>query len=841
MLATASRFAFRELRGGLKGFRVFLACLALGVAAIAGVGSLASAIEAGLKADGRVLLGGDVDIRLVHVAADSEKVDWLRDNSAALSHIVEMRAMAIRADGAERRLVEMKAVDQAYPLNGALVLRDGVEMSALEQRDGVWGLIAAPQLAERLHLTIGDRVKIGEAQFEYRGDFLEEPDKGTQAFNLGPRVFISIDALPETDLEQPGSLIRYHYRVLLPPQTAVADWVEALNTQFPDAGWRVRALDDAAPNIQRFVDRVGLFMTLVGLTALLVGGVGVGNAVRAFLNQRTGTIATLKCLGAPSSTIFATYLMQVGVLAVVGIVLGLLLGGVGPSFVVPMLADKLPVEARVGFYPMPLLLAAGFGLLTTLVFALWPLARASSVPAATLFRDLLNPVTARPGPKMALFLAASAIGLVGLAVLSADQPVVALAFTGGAVATLLAFRGAAWAAMVVARKLPRPRDTRIALALANLHRPGAPTGGIVVSLGLGLTVLIAVAMIEGNLSRQVSETFRGEAPGYFFIDIQPDQIDGFRETLDGFDGLQRYDTVPMLRGRIVALDGVPVEEITPHPDVAWMLRGDRGITWSATPPERGSEIVEGEWWSADYADTARTLVSFDAEAAGHFGLEIGDSVTVNVLGREIEAEIANLRTIDWTSLGINFVMVFSPGLLESAPQMYLATAYLDPDREVTLERAVTDLYPNVSAIRVKEVLEGVDKILRDLGTAVTAIAAIAIVAGVLVLAGAVAAGHSRRIYESVVLKVLGATRRDILVAYLLEFGLLGLLTALIAGVVGGVAAYVVIEEVMQADWIFVPEAAALTVVVALAATISLGFAGTWSALGKKAAPLLRNE
>jgi putative ABC transport system permease protein len=841
VLATASRFAFRELRGGLKGFRVFLACLALGVAAIAGVGSLASAIEAGLKADGRVLLGGDVDIRLVHVAADSEKVDWLRDNSAALSHIVEMRAMAIRADGAERRLVEMKAVDQAYPLNGALVLRDGVEMSALEQRDGVWGLIAAPQLAERLRLTIGDRVKIGEAEFEYRGDFLEEPDKGTQAFNLGPRVFISIDALPETDLEQPGSLIRYHYRVLLPPQTVVADWVEALNTQFPNAGWRVRALDDAAPNIQRFVDRVGLFMTLVGLTALLVGGVGVGNAVRAFLNQRTGTIATLKCLGAPSSTIFATYLIQVGVLAVVGIVLGLLLGGVGPSFVVPMLADKLPVEARVGFYPLPLLLAAGFGLLTTLVFALWPLARASSVPAATLFRDLLNPVTARPGPKMALFLAASAIGLVGLAVLSADQPVVALAFTGGAVATLLAFRGAAWAAMVLARKLPRPRDTRITLALANLHRPGAPTGGIVVSLGLGLTVLIAVAMIEGNLSRQVSETFRGEAPGYFFIDIQPDQIDGFRETLDGFDGLQRYDTVPMLRGRIVALDGVPVEEITPHPDVAWMLRGDRGITWSATPPERGSEIVEGQWWPEDYADTARTLVSFDAEAAGHFGLEIGDSVTVNVLGREIEAEIANLRSIDWTSLGINFVMVFSPGLLESAPQMYLATAYLDPDREVTLERTVTDLYPNVSAIRVKEVLEGVDKILRDLGTAVTAIAAIAIVAGVLVLAGAVAAGHSRRIYESVVLKVLGATRRDILVAYLLEFGLLGLLTALIAGVVGGVAAYVVIEEVMQADWIFVPEAAALTVVVALAATISLGFAGTWSALGKKAAPLLRNE
>lgn len=297
----------------------------------------------------------------------------------------------------------------------------------------------------------------------------------------------------------------------------------------------------------------------------------------------------------------------------------------------------------------------------------------------------------------------------------------------------------------------------------------------------------------------------------------------------------------MLRGRIVALDGVPVEEIDPHPEVAWMLRGDRGITWSTAPPTEGSEVVRGEWWDEDYADMSRTLVSFDAEAAEYFGLQIGDTLSVNVLGREVTAEIANLREIDWTSLGINFIMIFSPGLIQSAPQMHIATAYLDPTREVALERAVTDAFPNVSAIRVKEVLEGVEQILRDLSAAVTAIAAIAIAAGVLVLAGAVAAGHSRRIYESVVLKVLGATRRDVLIAYLMEFGLLGLATAVIAGVVGSAAAFVVIDVVMQAEWIFVPEAALLTVAVALAATVSLGFAGTWAALGRKAAPLLRNE
>jgi putative ABC transport system permease protein len=842
MLSLATRFALRELRGGLKGFRVFLACLALGVAAIAGVGSLASAIEAGLKADGRLLLGGDVDIRTTHQPIAESELSWLRDNAEAVSQVVQMRAMAIREDGAERRLVELKAVDNAYPLYGSLTLSEGASLDALRDAEGpVWPMIAAPQLAERLNLDEGGRVTIGEATFALAGIVEEEPDRSTQAFNLGPRILIPLAALPATELEQPGSLIRYYYRIALAPGTDVGTWIGQLRDRFPDAAWRIRAMDDAAPNIQRFVDRVGLFMTLVGLTALLVGGVGVGNAVRAFLTQRTPTIATLKCLGAPSGTIFAVYLIQVGILALAGIAIGLLIGGLGPSLAIPLLGDTLPVEARTGFYAMPLLLAAGFGILTTLVFALWPLARASSVPAATLFRDMLNPVMARPGPKMAAALVFCSLGLIGLAVLSADQPIIAVAFVGGAVATLAAFRFAAWGAMALAKRMPRPRDSRVALALANLHRPGAPTGGVVVSLGLGLTVLIAVAMIEGNLSRQVSDTFRGEAPGYYFIDIQPDQIGEFRTLMDDFDGVDRYETVPMLRGRIVALDGVPVEEIDPHPEVAWMLRGDRGITWSKTPPTEGSEVVRGDWWSQDYSDMSRTLVSFDAEAAQYFGLEIGDTLTVNVLGREVTAEIANLREIDWTSLGINFIMIFSPGMIQNAPQMHLATAYLDPEREVALERAVTDAFPNVSAIRVKEVLEGVEKILRDLSTAVTAIAAIAIAAGVLVLAGAVAAGHSRRIYESVVLKVLGATRKDVLIAYLLEFGLLGLATAVIAGVVGGAAAFVVIEIVMQAEWIFVPEAALLTVGVALAATVSLGFAGTWAALGRKAAPLLRNE
>lgn len=836
----AVRLARRELRGGIKGFRIFLACLAMGVAAIAGVGSLSTAILEGLRADARILLGGEVDLRLTHRRAEPAQIAWLTDNSAELSEIVEMRAMAVTEDRADRRLVELKAVDGNYPLFGAVALEAGGDLQdALGEANGRWGAAVGPRLMSRLNLSLGDTVRIGDQSFEIRAIVRSEPDTGTQAFNLGPRLFIAFDALDSTGLVQPGSLTRYHYRIRLPEAEPAAAWADRARQAFPDAGWRIRDLNHAAPNIQRFVDRVTLFLTLVGLTALLVGGVGVGNAVRSFLASRTGTIATLKCLGAPSRLIFTTYLLQVLTLGLGGIAAGLAIGAGAPMVAAPLLRDRLPVEARMDLYAEPLLLAAAFGLLVTFIFALLPLARAQTVPAATLFRDVLTPVTTRPGPRVVAALIAGALVLGMLAVASAEDWRISALFVAGAAATLAAFRLAAEGVMRLARRLPRPRTFKLRLAVTNLHRPGAPTGSVVVSLGLGLTVLVTVALIEGNLSDQLNRTLRGEAPGFYFIDIQPNQVEAFDALVSDFPTVTKTDRVSMLRGRIVALAGVPVDQIAPDPDFAWILRGDRGLTWSRTPPDGASEVVAGEWWPPDYS--GETLVSFDVDAARAFGLGIGDTITVNLLGREFEAEIANLRRIDWTSLGINFVMIFSPGLLEQAPQSFIATAYLDPEMEGALEEAVTAAFPNVSSVRVKEVLESVNDIVANLAAAVRAIAAVAILAGILVLAGAIAAGHARRVYDSVVLKVLGATRRDVSFAFLTEYGLMGLVTALIAAGVGTIAAWAVITFVMRAEWVFVPWAVVSTILLSIVITTGLGLLGTWTALGRKAAPLLRNE
>jgi putative ABC transport system permease protein len=854
-LALALRLARRELRGGLRGFWIFLGCLLLGVAAIAGVGSLSQAMLTGIANDGRALLGGEIAIRRIHAPASEAQVSWLRAEAARFSSTVELRAMARTPDGGEagggeagggdeagarrQTLVELKAVDDAYPLYGKAVTDPQQSLNeALSAQGGAHGALVDPTLARRLGLSPGDRLRIGEVSYEVRGELLREPDRAAQAFTLGPRVLVSRTSLGETGLVQPGSLVYYHYRLDLPNGRDSTAWQARLDARFPDAGWRVRDLGNAAPGITRFVDRVTLFMTLVGLTALLVGGVGVANAVRAYLDGKQATIATFKCVGAPARLVFFTYLAQVLALAVVGIAAGLALGGVLPLIAGPILSGYLNFDIDVGVYPTPLFLAAVFGVLTTLAFALWPLARAQGIPAAALFRDVVAHRGGRP-PAWALgAIAAAGAALGGLAVWNAEDRVFALGFVGGAVGALVAFRLAAISVVAVAKRVPRARKPALRLAVANLHRPGAPTGSVVMSLGLGLTVLVAIALIEGNLSRQVGERMPEDAPSYYFIDIQPKQLDGFKETAGGVPGVRDISTVPMLRGRITKVNGTRVHNLSIPEDVEWMFQGDRGITWAREIPANSS-VVRGAWW--EHQHEGRQLVSIDATLGRAMDLAPGETLTINLLGRNIEAEIANWREIDWEGLGINFVMVFSPGIISQAPQSYLATAKTPPAREAALESAVADAFPNVSAIRVRDVLDRVSDLLGNIALAVRATASITLLAGTLVLAGAVAAGHQRRIYDAVVLKVLGATRRNVTSAFLLEYGLLGLVTALIASVIGTAAAWVVMTRVMDADFTMLPGAVVLTAVLATAVTLAFGYAGTDRALRQKAAPLLRNE
>ncbi len=834
----ALTIARRELRGGLRGFRIFLFCVALGVGAVAGVGSLSDALVEGLRRDGRLLLGGDVELRLSHQPASQTQLDYLQA-AGRVSQVTEMRSMARRLDGRERGLIELKGVDGLYPLYGEMQLAGGGDLAgALAMRDGLPGAVAEPVLLRRLKLKPGDRVRVGEAAYRIAAAIKREPDRGSDSFVLGPRLLVAKATLMATKLVREGSQVKYRYRIALPPDTDVAAWTEGLKTRFPDAGWRIRDVRNGAPGLRRFIDRMRLFLTLVGLTALLVGGLGIGNAVRSFLDGKTGTIATLKCLGAPARLIFQVYLLLVLALTGVGIIVGLFVGTGMPMLLSGLLAELLPFQVQFSVHPLPLLLAAAYGFLTALAFAIWPLARAQGVPAGALLRDLAAPMVYRPPWRYIALAVLTFAVLAGLAIVTADERRFAIWFVCGAAAAMGGFLAAGLGIVDLARRLPRPRHSIPRLALTNLYRPGAATVPVVQSFGLGLSVLVAVIGVEGNMNLQVTERLPEKAPAFFFIDILPEQVETFDAMADAVPGVEDIQRVPAMRGRIVKINGRDAAKAKVAPEAAWAVRGDRGLTYAgALPPD--THIVAGEWWPADY--DGPPLISFDAAIARGMGIGVGDRLTVNVLGREIEAEIANLRRIDWSTLGINFVIVFAPGALEGAPHTFIATAKTTEAAELPLQMAVTDAYPNITAIRIREALEAVNQILRSIGVAVRSTATVTLAAGILVLAGAIAATHRRRVYDAVVLKVLGATRAHVLAAYFLEYALLGLITALLAAAVGTAAAYAVVAQIMGMPWYWLPNGVAMTTLICLFVTIGAGMLGTWLALSQKPAPLLRNE
>ena len=829
-LSLAFRIARRELRGGLRGLRIVLACLALGVAAITAVGTLRAGVDAGLAADGARILGGDVEIASPYRPLAEAPRAWLAARGARVSEVVTLRAMAV-AESGQRMLVEVKAVDGAYPLFGTLELQPPVAL-------GNGDILLDPFIAEKLEVAPGALLRIGEARLTFRATITQEPDKVASPSLLGPRAMIALASLDATRLIQPGSLVTYEYRLALPPGVDRQRFIADLRRDFPESGWRIRSSDVAAPGVNRFLDRAAFFLTLASLTALLVGGIGIATGVSAWLEQRARTIATLRCLGAPPSLIFLTYLVQVMALALLGIALGLVIGFALTWAGAAALASILPVAPRILPYPAPLIMAAAYGLLTALAFTLWPLGRAGSIPGAALFRDVVAPSGGRPSLGILAAILAAAGALSALVIGTAENPRFAAAFIVAVIGTLLLFRLGAAALMALARRLPHARRPALRLGLANLHRPGAPTPLMLVSLGVGLTVLAAIALIEGNLRRQLANEMPAAAPNFYFIDIQSDQIQAFEALARAQPGVTEIRSVPNLRARIVAVNGVPAEQVNATPETAWALRGDRGLTYAATPPE-GARLSAGEWWPADYAGPP--LVSFDAQLARGWGVGVGDTITVNVLGRDITLKIASLREIAWRGLGINYVLVASPGLLSAAPHTHIATMRNDVAQEATLLRLLTDRFPNVSGIRVRDALDQVVGLLEKIGFALSAVAGITLLAGLLVLAGAVAAGQRRRIRDAVVLKTIGATRAQIRASFLVEFGLLGLTAGLLAAAAGTAAAWGVVRFVMRADWVFLPGTLAMTVLACMAITLAFGYAGTAFALRAKAAPLLRNE
>ena len=842
-LPLAFAIAFRELRAGAGGLTVFVLCIALGVMAVAAIGSLGASFDAALARQGRLLVGGDLSFERVHRRASAEERAAL-DGEGRVTESASLRAMA-RIPGGKSALIEAKAVDGAYPLYGEVIVTEPKDAGPIWRKPGV--IVAERSLLERLNVGVGSTVSIGDATVTIGGILGTQPDRLADRLAYGPRVLMSLDTLDRTGLVQPGSLIRWIYRLQLPGDSGNDRM--ALNTarftieaKFPESGFGITDWTDPAPSIRREVKRFTQFISLVGLGALLLGGIGVANAIGSYMAKKRQVIATFKTLGATSRLVLAVYLIQALMLAGLGIVFGLVLGALTPALLSATYRNALPIALAVEPHPVSLLTAAGAGLLTMLLFVLLPLGRASVVPPAMLMRSHLTDERERPPLGFIVTAAASGLALLALAIAASEERAITASISAGIVAGFVLLLGFGWLLQTLAARFRRTKPPSLALALTSIAGPGSIARQVAISLGLGLGFLVAIALIDRSLMAEFEDNIEIEAPAYYFLDVDAQNLAAFRDTAKAVEPDAKLADAPMLRGRILAINGVPVEKVEAAPDSRWVLASDRGLTYADTLPQ-GSTITQGSWWEPGY--TGPPLVSFDADSGPGLGLKIGDTITVNVLGRNVEARIANFRKIDWESLAINFVMVFSPNTLAGAPHRVLVTLEYpkgtDSTREAKLVQALADRFPLVTAIKVGDIVEAAKDLLQKVMTAIGMTAGVTLLIGALVLTGAVAATQQRRKYQAVLYKTLGATRGRIVRAELLEFGLLGAAVAAFAVAAGTITAWALCKWGFEVPFIFSGRAAAETVLLALALVLGVGAIATWRVLSAKAAPYLRGE
>ena len=837
----ALRLARRELRGGIAGFRVFIACLALGVAAIAAVGTVREAIDAGLTREGAALLGGDAEIELTYRFASAAERAWL-DQQGQVSEIVDFRSMAVSGSGdaVVRGLTQVKGVDASYPLLGQVRLDPPMPLAqALAGQGGLPGAVMDPALIARMGLTPGSTFRLGTQRFRLTAALTREPDGATAGLTLGPRTIVRTADLARSGLLEPGTLFDTAYRLRLPPDASLDRVHDAAKTAIRGGAFRWRDRRDGAPGVTEFVDRLSAFLVLTGLAGLAVGGVGISASVRAYLVTKRATIATLKVLGAGQRVIFLTYALQVAVLAAVGIMLGLILGGLMPVAALPLIEARLGVPAGSAFQPAALGQAALYGALAAALFTLWPLAATETVRAATLYRDAALGRGTWPRPVYVATTALLFLALVGSAALLTGAAKLTLwaaaALSGAFVALVLT----ALLLRLLARRLAHWRVLRGAttprLALGAVGGPGSEALSVVLSLGLGLTVLAAVGQVDANLRGAIARDLPKIAPAFFVVDIQGDEVARYKALATADPAVTKVQTAPMLRGVITRINGRPATEVAGD---HWVIRGDRGVTYSADlPPD--TTLTAGSWWPADY--TGPPLISFAAAEAAEIGLRLGDTLTVNVLGRDIDATIASFRKVEFQTAGIGFVLSMDPAALQGAPHTFISTIYAGPEAEGRLLRTLSDAFPNITLISVRQGIQRVTEILGAIAAAVTVGALASLLTGGIVLIGAAAAGERARIYEAAVLKTLGASRAAILMNFALRSAILGAAAGVVAIIGGGLTGWAVSHYVMETAYRFAPVSALLIVAGGIAVTVFSGLAFALRPLSVPPARVLRAQ
>ncbi|EKV30493.1 hypothetical protein C882_4452 [Caenispirillum salinarum AK4] len=790
---TVCKLAWRDLRGGLGGLWFVVLQIALGVAMMAAVGSLGGAVLDSLTAVGRQAAGGDLSLRLFHAPAMPDQRRLL-EGLGTVSEIAELRPVAETADGGRRTLVELKAVDDAWPLYGKAAVTGAASLDqALDRDGGTWGAAVGPDLLEALDLSLGERLRLGNLEVTLRAVVTHEPDRLLRAFSLGPRVIVDKAALADAGLTPPGAPVYWYYRLRLGGETDAGAAIRLLTERQPDAGWRIVDGRQGVPGAERTLDLARTLFLLIAMAVLVAGGLGVGNAVRAHVERRLPTSATLKVLGARPRQVFGMLLAQVLGAAVVASLLGCAAGGGAAALALRRAPDWI-IRTAAPWQPEALAMAVAVGVLAAAAFAIRPLAWAAGHRPPEVWRSALAPAAGRGGRRA--WAAAVATGAVAVGVVAAwtGMPVATAAFlvVCAAAAALFAVAGRGLARL--ARRLARGRRGAVRMALINIGRPDAPTVPVTVVLGLSLALVTAVGLTGRAALHHMDATLPAEAPDAVVLSVPPEADAALQARLKDVPDVRRVETAPFLHARISRLKGAPVVETDVPRSVAWAVRGDRGLSWRRLP-RSGTELAAGTWWAEDHAGPL--LASVDARVAGRLDLAVGDALTLATPSGPMTATVANLRRMDLTALDLDFPIILSPPA-EPPPHSRIAAVWAPQGALAAAEAAIADVAPDAPVLRMAPVLEALRGTVAQVRALLLGLAGFALGAAALVLAATVLASARARQHDVTILRALGVSQRQVDRVLVLEFAMLGAAVGLLAVPVGTAAGLAVAAAVTTA-------------------------------------------
>ena len=853
-LSNWMRVAIVDLRGDLRRFGILLSCLALGVGTIAGVSSVGAALQEAILRNANTLMGGDLQVVRADRRADAAELDYIK-SLGVVSETISSNSRADAVDDSGNTVfLDIYAVDGNYPLYGNVTspqLTDGQKPAdLLALKDGVYGAIVDPVILDRLGIDVGGHFRVNQTEFEVRGLLGSLPNGALRGFHLGLTAVMSIEAQqanPNTRAPLPGLLTQYSYKVKLNEGDYRVHQPIVTAHFASDPQWKVQSPYDAAGDLSRLYDLFVRFLLIVGLSALLVGGIGISNAVSAYIGERQRAIATLRSLGATGPRIMVHFFTQIGLLSLVGIVIGLVIGAALTAAALPVLGRILAVDLPPSVHFPSLATALGFGILAAFAFSYLPLTNARKMRPAMLFRTVgtsVQSLKAREYVELGVLLPLIVAGLLifGLAYLTTRDFGLVFWYSIGVIVAFLLLRFAGVALQLVLRLMPALPSTTWRNAFRGIHRPGSPAPVVIMSLGLGLAMLLVIVILTANVRNQLTGQVTKDAPTFVATDLFDDEVIALDEFLEATGYVTDYRYSPMIRATVSKIKGVSTDELRDNKSLggeAQYFIGTQEIlmTWSDVMPDN-STLVEGEWWPEGYEGPA--MASLKDDIAQSLGIKPGDTIELTLFGESIEVKVANLRDFQFQS-GLNFMVTATPGTFADFPGTNLATIKAAEGKEKDLERALAREYPDITFIPVGEALNQAAEILGQLSVAVNIVGGLAVINGLLVLAGTMAAGRKQRESDAVVNKVLGSTRGNVVRTFALEYALLGTFAAALATAVGIAGAYMIIKLAGMDVGFGVDPVLILGVLIgSVLLTIVTGAATTWSALSTRPAQYLRS-